>query len=356
MEKNNLKSSISIITLVCCNLAQANLPEMDCIVEPSNIVNASTSVQGLITQVKFDRSDVIKKNQIIATLESKVEKAKFKRAKLKAENNANIELRRLAHNVSQLRQERNEKLVSINAISEQEMEELTAETNIAVLQVKNEMHKLAIAKAEFEKAHADLERTIIRSPIEGVVVQRFKTGGELTDGEPILSIAQIHPLSVETLMPIKYFGELEPGQIGNISLNISDQEYPAVIERIDRVADAASGTFGVRLRLENPNYEIPAGVRCKVAFTTIDDQEDKANVLAQSNLYKKANKSLADTERNWVLNPIRNTIEKIRKSLAAAAKDSQSRINSTNTEDANPVVINQHLDHEKVTDKAELNP
>ncbi|MEJ2180550.1 MAG: efflux RND transporter periplasmic adaptor subunit, partial [Gammaproteobacteria bacterium] len=35
---------------------------------------------------------------------------------------------------------------------------------------------------------------------------------------------------------------------------------------VDQVIDAASGTVGVRLELPNPNYKIPAGVKCKVNF------------------------------------------------------------------------------------------
>jgi hypothetical protein len=35
---------------------------------------------------------------------------------------------------------------------------------------------------------------------------------------------------------------------------------------VDRVLDAASGTFGVRLALPNPQQRLPAGIRCKVQF------------------------------------------------------------------------------------------
>ncbi len=35
---------------------------------------------------------------------------------------------------------------------------------------------------------------------------------------------------------------------------------------VDRVIDAASGMFGVRIELNNPNYRLPAGLRCKVKF------------------------------------------------------------------------------------------
>jgi len=35
---------------------------------------------------------------------------------------------------------------------------------------------------------------------------------------------------------------------------------------VDTVIDSASDTFGVRLRLSNPQYVIPAGVRCQIRF------------------------------------------------------------------------------------------
>jgi hypothetical protein len=33
-----------------------------------------------------------------------------------------------------------------------------------------------------------------------------------------------------------------------------------------RVLDAASGTFGVRLRLPNQTLNLPAGIRCRIEF------------------------------------------------------------------------------------------
>jgi hypothetical protein len=42
--------------------------------------------------------------------------------------------------------------------------------------------------------------------------------------------------------------------------------YTAVVKIVDTVIDAASGTFGVRLELPNPDYHIPAGLKCQVVF------------------------------------------------------------------------------------------
>ena len=49
-------------------------------------------------------------------------------------------------------------------------------------------------------------------------------------------------------------------EIGN------DQVYLAAVTIVDRVIDAASGTFGVRLELPNPDQSIPGGLHCRVHF------------------------------------------------------------------------------------------
>lgn len=42
--------------------------------------------------------------------------------------------------------------------------------------------------------------------------------------------------------------------------------HKAVVTVVDQVFDAASGTIGVRLELPNPDYAIPAGLKCQVRF------------------------------------------------------------------------------------------
>lgn len=44
-------------------------------------------------------------------------------------------------------------------------------------------------------------------------------------------------------------------------------EHQAEVITVDPVVDAASGTFGVRLALPNPDDRLPAGLRCTVAFS-----------------------------------------------------------------------------------------
>jgi multidrug efflux pump subunit AcrA (membrane-fusion protein) len=50
---------------------------------------------------------------------------------------------------------------------------------------------------------------------------------------------------------------------------MGDRVYVASVSIVDRVIDAASGTFGVRFDLPNPDLAIPSGLHCQVRF--LDD-------------------------------------------------------------------------------------
>ena len=86
----------------------------------------------------------------------------------------------------------------------------------------------------------------------------------------ILELAQVNPLNVEVIVPVKYFGEIQPGMVANVTLQEPvGGSYEAKVNVIDKVIDAASGTFGVRLQIPNPDYKIPSGLRCEARFTGI---------------------------------------------------------------------------------------
>jgi multidrug efflux pump subunit AcrA (membrane-fusion protein) len=62
-------------------------------------------------------------------------------------------------------------------------------------------------------------------------------------------------------------GQAEPGNTAEVLPESPvGGVHPAKVTVVDRVVDAASGTFGVRLEVPNPNYRLPAGLKCKARF------------------------------------------------------------------------------------------
>ena len=167
--------------------------------------------------------------------------------------------------------ERNQTLFQQSSISEQDIDKLNTENRIAQLQVHQEQDNRNIARLEYERAKAVLDRHVIRTPFDGVVMERFKTIGEYVEDDPILRVAQLDPLHVEVLLPVEYMGKVAAGRLAEVTPNLAGfAGQAATVTRVDPVADAASDTFGVRLSLANPDYVVPAGLRCHMVFLPQD--------------------------------------------------------------------------------------
>jgi len=91
--------------------------------------------------------------------------------------------------------------------------------------------------------------------------------GEVVDDETILRIAQIDPWRVEAILPSEWFGRVQPGARAEI-IPEGAAELVRIAEAaiVDRIIDGASGTFGARMLLPNPDHDLPAGLRCRVRF------------------------------------------------------------------------------------------
>ncbi|MFK8075938.1 MAG: efflux RND transporter periplasmic adaptor subunit [Granulosicoccus sp.] len=245
------------------------LSDMDCVIEPSALIELGSAVPGLISESYFDRSDFVNQGAVVARLESSVERVSLLIAEQAASSSTAIELRRLTASFGDRTRARNEKMLKTASVSRQIMDQVTTEAQIAELQLAQEREGKLLAELEVERAKASLNRREIRSPFSGTITERYKTTGEYVDNDPIYQVAQLDPLNVEVIVPIDYLGTVESGMTAQVTLDVPGFEnkvLEAIVRRIDSVADAASATYGVRLTLDNPEMTIPSGVRCQVDF------------------------------------------------------------------------------------------
>jgi RND family efflux transporter MFP subunit len=248
------------------------LPDFDCVIEPSEIADLGSAVPGVIDKIYARRSDSIKKGEIVATLESSVASANAVLSRARAELTTSISLRKESAAFGSRTSERNQVLYEEDSISKQEIDKLDTETRIARLQVRQEKDNKDIAALTYDRAKAVLERHLIRSPIEGVVMEGFKSVGEYVEDDPIMRVAQIDPLHVEVILPVRYLGRLVPGRRAEVTPNVPGYlSLVATITRVDKVADAASGTFGVRLILPNSDHSVAGGLRCSLTFLPVEE-------------------------------------------------------------------------------------
>lgn len=260
------------------------IPQLDCVVEPHMVVDLSTQIDSIVETMHVERGDIVEKDQILVTLDSGVERAAVESARARADANSDIRAGQVNVAFAERREERVQSLLEDNAVSTDQFDEVETETRLARLQLDQAEEATRLARLELHRAEETLRRHTIRSPIDGVVVQRYLSPGESVRFQPMLRLAQIDPLRVEVIVPVSAFGKISVGQraivqpeepmVGN---------YQAKVTIVDRVADAASGTFRVALDLPNPDYSLPSGLKCMVQFLDDDAtplQSDAPNSAA----------------------------------------------------------------------------
>ncbi len=232
-------SLLSLSLLSAAAAAQTDLPVLGCMLEPSEKVEVSSPVSGVLQAIPVERGQQVRRGKVLFSLHSGVEQAAVELAKEKAGF--------AGRNLS-----RNEELYADDLLSPHERDEIETEKLLAELELRVAREELALRS--------------VKSPISGVVVERNNSPGEYVSVDPILTVASLDPLYVDVLLPYENFGQLNKGD----SLLVRPAppvggEYRASISIVDPIIDAASSTFRIRLELDNSDNAIPAGIKCSLA-------------------------------------------------------------------------------------------
>lgn len=259
--------------LAACCLAWGTLAEasdnLACIMKPYMEVSIGAPVEGIIQIVHVERGDWVAKGQAVVTLEASVEKATVALAKAKAEAEATIKSTQAKMAFSARKLERATDLFQSNSIAKHELDEAQTEKVLAETAHLEATEKKHIDELEWHRATAALNLRTISSPLSGVVVDRLLSPGEMAGKTPILKLAQINPLRIEVFAPLSLLGKVTPGMKAEVRPEgNASSSYQAHVTVVNRVVDSASGTFGVRLEMPNPNNALPAGLACTVKFQT----------------------------------------------------------------------------------------
>ena len=240
---------------------------IDCVIEPSAVIELASPVEGIVDMVAVDCSDRVSEGQEVARLDTRLQYAEMAVARARAQMTGEIEARRASLEYGKRQRKRKSDLFEKEAISLEEKEQSETEAELAGAEFKNAQERKRLASLQLWRAKEVVQLRRIQSPIDGVVVERMRSPGERVDEEPILKIAQLHPLHVEAIVPAALFGSIQPGMTAQVTPELAGGgSYEARVSVVDAIIDPASGTFRVRAELPNPDYTLPSGLRCKVRF------------------------------------------------------------------------------------------
>ena len=251
---NSKRAKAVVILLAAGSTCAAAAQPLGCLIEPHRVIEVGSPVIGVMESVKVERGDRVTKGDVIATLRADVERAAVNVAATRARVAAEVQAAQANYELARQKQ-----------TLQQALDQARAEADVAEQRLTQAKDQRRISARELELAEAQLGLRTIRSPVTGVIVDRYMSGGERVEEKPIVRVATVDPLRVEIVVPAALYGTIATGARLTVTPELPGATpRQAKVSLVDSVIDGPSNTFRVRLEMPNANYELPAGLRCKV--------------------------------------------------------------------------------------------
>lgn len=162
-------------------------------------------------------------------------------------------------NIAKKTQERQEELLKIGGISQQDYD-------LSLLNVNS-------IAADMEILRTSIAKTVIRAPFDGKIgFKNVSIGAYITPQSIITTIRQVNRLKLVFSVPEKYFPKVKIGNHVSFSVEGSDRKYSAVISAMESTITEENRSLKVQAIVERVDNEISAGGFANVDFNMGDNQ------------------------------------------------------------------------------------
>jgi HlyD family secretion protein len=181
--------------------------------EPVRMVEVGVQVSGTIAELPVDFNSVVKAGQVVARLDPSVYASELEAARGQlAQAQAEASQMQTVLDDAGRKLARAEELAAQGLINRAELDAARITEQQAEADLKGRQAAIQSARAGVKQAQVDLERTVIRSPIDGVVVSRSVDVGQTvaaTLQSPVLfTIADVRSMHLLT--------EVNEGEVGGV--------------------------------------------------------------------------------------------------------------------------------------------
>jgi len=142
-------------------------------------------------------------------------------------------------------------LLSINGIGQQEYD--------------NALTQLNGIKADIEFTQAQISKTEIRAPFNGVVgLRNVSLGAFVSPSTSVATLQQIDQLKVDFTVPEKYFSSLNKNDVVKFKIDGSDETFTGKVFAIEPKIDEATRTIKARALVQNTKQKLFPGAFAKI--------------------------------------------------------------------------------------------
>jgi HlyD family secretion protein len=238
-------------------------------IQPVYKVEIKSKASGEVLSLKLNEGDFVKKGQIIALIEKTDALAAFNQAE------ADLSVAKATLKQTETNTERSRKLFEQKLISQLEMD-------AALLELEQRKAQLIRAQAIYDQARIRLNDCVVRSPIDGIVLDKPVDEGQVimgglntvSGGTTIVTIADMSRVYVYANIDEVDVGKIKLGQEAQIVADaFPEEKFIGKVLRIDPLAKVEQNVtrFPVVIEVPNPKNRLLAGMNATVTITVYDN-------------------------------------------------------------------------------------
>jgi membrane fusion protein (multidrug efflux system) len=146
--------------------------------------------------------------------------------------------------------------------------ELATRQLIAKSDVDTVRAELGVTRARVASARAQLDKSTIHAPFDGVLGLREVSVGEFVNpGQALVSLVRLDPMEVDFSLPESELARLAPGQPVTIAVDAyAGREFSGTVKAIDPAIDIASRSARLRASIPNPDLVLRPGLFARVSL------------------------------------------------------------------------------------------
>lgn len=223
-------------------------------VQATNSAELSTRIMGYVTNIYVNVGDRVNKGQLLLSINNSDLQAK------KAQIEANIIKAQAGFKNAEKDYNRFKNLFAQNSASQKEMDDITANYEMAkaslqaTKQMKNEIN------AQFAYAN-------IRAPFSGVVTNKFIDKGAMANpGMPLISIEGKSGFEVMAMIPETEISKIKKGTAVNVTIKSINKTIAGKVTEVSTSAKNTGGQYLVKIRLPKTDIKILSGMFATVQF------------------------------------------------------------------------------------------
>ncbi|NHZ98848.1 efflux RND transporter periplasmic adaptor subunit [Massilia sp. CCM 8734] len=228
-------------------------------INPVALINVGSQVSGTVVELKADFNDHVKKGQVLLKLDPTIFNAQIRQVE------AGLASAEASMRLAQANFERNEQLVAQNYVSSLTLDQARRELDVAKANIK-------LSQAQLARAQADLDNSVIRAPIDGVVIKRTIDLGQTVAASfttpNLFQIAKdLTKMQIDTSVSEADVGALKDGQPAHFVVDAyPDREFAASMRQFRLAANVVQNvvTYNVVLDVENKEELLKPGMTAQV--------------------------------------------------------------------------------------------